>query len=337
VPTQSGVREAPPSTALAIEATDLVKTYGKGDKCVHALSGIGFAVPAGTIFGLLGPNGAGKSTTVKILTTLCRADSGTATVAGIDVDRHPDQVRRAIGYVPQKSCFDPVSTGMENLVQQGRYYGMSSRAAKRRAGELLDRFGLGDAANRLARKWSGGMQRKLDVALGLIHQPEVLFLDEPTTGLDPEARADLWSEVAALSKEGLTVLVTTHYLDEADSLAGLLAIVDRGQIVVTGTPEELKSELAGDTVQIELVQAGLSGRAAALIESSAGVREVIADGAMLRTVVTHGASVLPVVLTTLDAAGIELTSVTVARPSLDDVYLRHAGRAYRQAGAEALR
>ena len=319
-------------TGLAIEASGLTKTYGKGAKAVRALDGVSFAVPAGTVFGLLGPNGAGKSTTVKILTTLAAPDSGEASVAGIDVGRDPAGVRRAIGYVPQKPCFDPTATGWENLALQGRIYGLSSRHIKQRSAELLERFGLTDAAGRITKTWSGGMQRKLDVALGLIHRPQVLFLDEPTTGLDPEARADMWSEIAKLTQsDGLTVLLTTHYLEEADHLASRLAIVDRGQVVAAGTPEQLKGELSGDTVQVELAEPTVNGHARAAIEAVAGVQDVYADGAIVRARVGNGAATLPGVLAALDAAQIPLASVTVARPSLDDVYLHHAGRSFQTA------
>ncbi|HEX6235494.1 MAG TPA: ATP-binding cassette domain-containing protein [Jiangellaceae bacterium] len=323
------------STRLAIEASGLTKTYGKGAKAVRALDGVTFAVPAGSVFGLLGPNGAGKSTTVKIVTTLASPDTGEASVGGIDVRRDPAGVRRVIGYVPQKPCFDPTATGWENLTLQGRIYGLSSRHIKQRSAELFERFGLTEAAGRITKSWSGGMQRKLDVALGLIHRPQVLFLDEPTTGLDPEARADMWSEIAELTRsDGLTVLLTTHYLDEADRLASRLAIVDRGQVVAAGTPEQLKGELSGDTVQIELAEPAVNGHARTAIETVTGVREVATDGAMVRARVGNGAATLPGVLAALDAAQIPLASVTVARPSLDDVYLRHAGRSF-QAADEA--
>ncbi|MFW6205026.1 MAG: ATP-binding cassette domain-containing protein [Actinomycetota bacterium] len=317
---------------MAIEVSDLVKTYGNGDKAVRALDGVSFAVPSGTVFGLLGPNGAGKSTTVKILTTLSRADSGHATVAGVEVDAEPAKVRRLIGYVPQRPCFDPTATGRENLALQGHIHGMSRRAIRQRTDELLERFGLADAAERIAKKWSGGMQRKLDVALGLIHRPRVLFLDEPTTGLDPEARADMWAELSGLTgREGLTVLLTTHYLEEADNLADRLAIVDRGTVVAAGTPDELKSDLEGDSVTVALADPSVNGRGKAAVESVVGVREVDVDGATLRARVGDGAASLPGVLSALESAGVELASVTVARPSLDEVYLRHAGRSFRAA------
>ena len=317
---------------FAIEVADLVKTYGKDDKAVHALDGVSFAVPAGGVFGLLGPNGAGKSTTVKILTTLSSADAGHATVAGIDVAAEPGQVRRVIGYVPQKPCFDPTATGWENLALQGRIYGLGGKETKRRSTELLERFGLAEAAGRITKGWSGGMQRKLDVALGLIHRPQVLFLDEPTTGLDPEARADMWAEISELTTSaGLTVLLTTHYLDEADKLAGQLVIVDHGRVVAAGTPDGLKAELAGDTVVVELADAQANGQARAAMEAVSGIDEVVAEGMTLRASVVNGAAALPKVLGALDAAGIPLASFTVARPSLDDVYLRHAGRSFRAA------
>ena len=317
---------------LAIAAGDLVKTY-PGD--VRAVRGVSLAVPAGTVFGLLGPNGAGKSTTVKILTTLTKATSGTAVVAGHDVDRQPDAVRRSIGCVFQKHAVDPEATGQENLLLQGHLYGLRGGALRARAGELLDRFGLADAAGRLTRTWSGGMQRKLDVAMGLVHRPRVLFLDEPTTGLDPEARADLWTEIARLTRtDGLTILLTTHYLEEADRLAARLAIVDRGRVVAEGTPDDLKAELRGDAIQVELRETETAGRASSALAGIAGLHEPNVDGRTLRARVDHGASAVPAVLSALELAGVGVASVTVARPSLDDVYLRHTGRAFRHQNQE---
>jgi ABC-2 type transport system ATP-binding protein len=319
------------STASAVEAYDLVKTYPKD---VKALDGLTITVEAGKIFGLLGPNGAGKSTTVKILTTLARPDSGTASVAGHDVLRHPQRVRRAIGVVSQRSTSDPVATGRDNLVLQGRLYGLRGRALEQRVRELLDRFDLAEAANRQVRTYSGGMQRRLDVALGLIHRPEVLFLDEPTTGLDPEARSAMWEEIARLAGgEGLTILLTTHYLEEADRLASRLAIVDKGRVVAQGTPDELKGELRGDAVHIEL-GSSLADEAHVVrtaLERVHGVREVAIDGHRLSARAADGASVVPSALAALDQAGVRVAAVTVARPSLDDVYLRYAGRRFDEA------
>jgi ABC-2 type transport system ATP-binding protein len=308
----------------AIEAQGLVKTYPKG---ARALDGIDLTVEAGTVFGLLGPNGAGKSTTVKVLTTLTLPDEGTATVAGHDVVREPERVRRAIGVVGQKPGIDPEATGRENLVLQGDLHGLPRRAVRERAAELLERFSLTDVARRLVRTYSGGMQRKLDIALGLMHRPAVLFLDEPTTGLDPEARAEMWDEIARLSDEdGVTVLLTTHYLEEADRLASQLAIVDRGRIVAAGSPDELKRDLRGDTLLFEL-EGRIDGVAATLARI-AGVREPVLDGRFLRARADEGARALPAVLAALEAAGVPVAAASVARPTLDDVYLRHAGRTF---------
>ena len=281
----------------AIETRDLVKTYKpaypRGAPGVKALDGLTFAVETGTIFGLLGPNGAGKSTTMKILTTLSRPDSGEARVAGIDVLANPDAVRRVIGYVAQKSGVDPESTGRENLTLQGQLHGMRGVLLATRVDELLDRFQLKEAGNRPARGYSGGMQRKLDIALGLIHRPKVLFLDEPTTGLDPEARGALWSLIEDLAESGLTILLTTHYLEEADRLAERIAIVDRGRVVVEGQPFELKSELKGDSVQVVFAEAQDGPRVRAALASVAAIQDLLIDDKILRARADHGASAVP--------------------------------------------
>ena len=321
-------------TDKAIAAQGLVKTYPKG---VRALDGVGFEVAAGSVFGLVGPNGAGKSTTVKILTTLSRPDEGQATVAGIDVLKRPDRVRGAIGCVAQKSGVDVQATGRENMMLQGRLYGMAGRSLEERVDTLLAHFGLTAAARRVTRTYSGGMQRKLDVAMGLVHRPEVLFLDEPTTGLDPEARADMWTEIERLSsEEGLTILLTTHYLEEADRLAGQLAIVDEGKVVAQGSPDELKSELHGDAVHVELGESETDGRVAAALAQIAEVHDVVVDeGRLLHARADNGARAVPVVLQALEAHGVSVASVTVARPSLDDVYLMYTGRRFEQADKAA--
>ncbi|WP_406479749.1 ATP-binding cassette domain-containing protein [Streptomyces sp. NBC_01615] len=318
--------------APAVAARQLIKTY-PGD--VTALNGMDVTVETGTVFGLLGPNGAGKSTTVKILTTLARPDSGTATVAGHDVLRHPDRVRRAIGVVAQNSGADPVATGRENLQLQGRLYGLKGADLGRRVDELLQRFKLADAAGRQVKGYSGGMRRRLDVALGLVHRPEVLFLDEPTTGLDPEARTAMWDEIARLAgDEGLTILLTTHYLEEADRLAERIAIVDRGRVVVEGTPDDLKGELRGDAVHLELREAvGEAGRTLlnGSLTSLPGVHEALIEGRRISVRADDGAAAVPALLGALERAGVAVATATVARPSLDDVYLRYAGRRYSEA------
>ena len=284
------------------------------------------------MFGLLGPNGAGKSTTVKILTTLSRPDAGEAHVAGYDVVRQPGKVRLAIGAVAQKSGLDPQMTGRENLVLQGRVYGMRGAVMRSRAQELLERFGLEEAGDRTVRTYSGGMQRKLDVAIGLMHRPQVLFLDEPTTGLDPEARVDMWHEIGRLAgDEGLTILMTTHYLEEADGLAQRLAIVDQGVVVAEGTPDELKGELRGDAIAVELEDQPLDGEVRRAADKVPELYDVAVEARALRARADSGARAVPAVLAALESEGVKVASVTVSRPSLDDVYLRYAGRAFSEA------
>jgi ABC-2 type transport system ATP-binding protein len=311
-------------TSIAIGAEGLVKEY-PGD--LRALDGLSFAVEEGTVFGLLGPNGAGKSTAVRILTTLARADEGTAQVAGHDVRREPEQVRSTIGVVAQRGGADREATARENLRLSGRLHGLRGAELESRIQELLDRFGLAEAADRIVRTFSGGMERRLDIGLALVHRPRVLFLDEPTTGLDPEVRADMWQEIERLGRdEGITVLLTTHYLEEADRLAADLAIVDRGRVVAAGSPDALKRELRGDAVQVEL-ESEMNGARAGL-DRVAGLREVTVEGRTLRARADDGARAVPAVLAALDGHGVSVASVTVARPSLDDVYLRYAGRRF---------
>jgi ABC-2 type transport system ATP-binding protein len=306
----------------AIEVEELTKSYG----AVHALDGVSFSVGEGEVFGLLGPNGAGKSTTVRVLVTLTKPDGGSATVAGHDVGRDPNAVRRAIGYVPQESGVDRFATGRENLELQGRIQGMGGRDLRSRADELLELVGIADAANRVVRGYSGGMKRRLDVAMGLVHRPRVLFLDEPTTGLDPEARVAMWSEVGRLAQqESLTILLTTHYLEEADELADRLVIVSRGQVVARGTPAELKATLRGDAVQVD-VASGVAERAQAVLAAAGATPDTILDGRTIVTRVEDGGRALPGLLAALDSAGITVERVSVSRPSLDDVYLHYTGR-----------
>ena len=319
-------------TDTAIRAEGLVKTYpvrGRNGGPVRALDGLSITVARGTIFGLLGPNGAGKSTTIKILTTLARPDAGSAQLEGIDVLKRPDQIRRIIGVVAQKSGSDPMATGRENLILQGRLFGLGGADVKARADELLARFDLTDAANRLVKTYSGGMQRRLDVALGLVHRPEILFLDEPTTGLDPEARTAMWQEINRLATgEGMTVLLTTHYMEEADRLADRIAIADAGTVVAEGSPDELKGGLRGDAVHLDLSPGADVAQATAVLAQVRGVRDLRVTGRALSARSDDGAAAVPGILTALERAGIPVAAVTVARPSLDDVYLRHTGRRY---------
>ena len=316
----------------AIVVEGLRKRY----KQVQAVDGVSFAVREGVIFGLLGPNGAGKSTTVRVLATLTALDEGRAEVAGHSVQRDPAAVRRAIGYVPQESGVDREATGRENLLLQGRIQGVRGAALRSRVDDLLEGLGLAHAADRPARTYSGGMRRRLDVALGLVHRPAVLLLDEPTTGLDPEARAALWEELERLARaETLTILLTTHYLEEADRLAGRLVIVSRGTVVVEGTPEALKQTLKGDSVAVELDE-GDGARARAAVAALPEVHEAVLDGRQLRAFVDQGSRSVATIVSTLAAAAVSIHAVTIARPSLDEVYLHYTGRDFRAEDAEAV-
>ena len=324
---------SPTGAAWAIEAVGLVKTYAAGRRRppVRALDGLTLSVRTGEVFGLLGPNGAGKSTTVRILSTLSRPDSGEARVAGHDVLADPSAVRHAIGLVSQKPSAAPLMTGRESLEMAARIQGLGRAEARRRSDELLERFGLAEAADRLTKTYSGGMNRKLDVAIGLVNRPAVLFLDEPTTGLDPEARAEMWAEIARMaSVDRMTVLLTTHYLDEADHLSDRLAIVDHGRVVAQGSPDELKSELRGDSLVFELPDPASGSLAAQRLSQMELLVDIVHEGRTVRARADRGASVIPTALAVLEQGGVAVTSATVARPSLDDVYLRHAGRAFEE-------
>jgi ABC-2 type transport system ATP-binding protein len=319
---------------VAVEATDLVKTYPGGRKQpdVKALDGLSFSIPAGTVYGMLGPNGAGKSTTTKIAATLSTATSGTVRVAGFDVGSDPDAVRGQIGYVSQGTGADPRQTPLESLMMAARLRGVTRADARDRAADLLVQFDLADAAERNVGTLSGGMRRKLDVAIGLIHAPAVLFLDEPTTGLDPEARAEMWAEIRRLSAEtSLTVVLTTHYLEEADELADRLVVIDRGRAVVEGTPEELKATLDGDTLSVDLIEPEpVSVRAVA--GSIAALRDVVVEArgttGRLFARADDAPAVIGSVISAFDSAGIGFGAVSVSRPSLDDVYLHYVGHAF---------
>jgi ABC-2 type transport system ATP-binding protein len=311
-----------------VEAHGLRKTY-KPD--IRALDGLSFEVAGGSVFALLGPNGAGKTTTVRILTTLSRPDEGTARVAGIDVLSQPGLVRSAMGSVSQHTGAIGQLTGQENLTMQGKLYGMRGKGLRRRVSDLLDQFGLAEAAKRQARTYSGGMRRRLDIATVLVHRPAVLFLDEPTTGLDPEGRAALWAVLTGLAKAGTTILVTTHYLEEADQYATRIAIVDRGRIVAQGTADELKAGLRGDSVLLELADSVSAERVERAVAGIPPVRLATADGNVVRARVPDGPRSLSAVLAAVDATGVPVRSVSVARPSLDDVYLHHAGHSFDQA------
>ena len=325
----------------AIVARDLVKVYpGRGRKPgVRALDGLSFSVPAGRVFGLLGPNGAGKSTTTKILTTLSRPTSGTAVVAGHDVAADPASVRAAIGYVSQGASTDPLLTARENLEIAARLRGVPSGEARARAVRLLDEFGLAAASTRPVSTFSGGMRRRLDVAAALVHRPRVLFLDEPTTGLDPEARAAMWAEIRRLSgEEALTVVLTTHYMEEADRLADELLLVNQGRAVVQGTPDELKAALHGDSLRVSLVEPDAVAVRAA-ISRVPGLRDVVIEASgvdgVLAARTDDASAAVGAVIGALDAAGIRFGQVAASHPTLDDVYLHFVGHTFGDAVADA--
>jgi ABC-2 type transport system ATP-binding protein len=312
-----------------IEAHDLVKTYGGK---VRALDGLSFTVEAGTVFALLGPNGAGKSTTIKILTTLSRPDSGSARVAGFDVLREQECVRRAIGCVAQIAGLDREATGRENLTLQGRLYGFRGQELKDRVNELLNRFRLTEASDSATHTYSGGMRRKLAVAMGLIYRPRVLFLDEPTTGLDPETRTGLWDDISRfVNEDGITVLLTTHYLEEADRLAKRVAIVDRGKLVIEGAPDRLKAELLGDSIHIEFMRPAVESRVREALGHLDSLSEILVEGHSLYARAAQGATAMPGMLAALESNGLKVALVKVARVSLDDVYLRYTGRTFSEA------
>ncbi|MER7892787.1 ATP-binding cassette domain-containing protein [Micromonospora sp. NPDC094482] len=305
-----------------IEAEGLRKRYGG----TTALAGLDLTVPAGAVCGLLGPNGAGKTTAVRILSTLLRPDGGRARVAGHDVARHPDRVRAAIGLVGQHAAVDEVLTGRQNLVLFGRLHHLTRRAARTRADELLDRFALTEAGARPVAGYSGGMRRRLDLAASLILAPPVLFLDEPTTGLDPRGRSEMWDAVRALAADGTTVLLTTQYLEEADQLADTVAVVDAGRVVAAGTPEQLKDALGGDRLDVLLPRAEDLPRAAAVIAASTAATCDVDAGALRVSVpVGDRVTALSAVLRGLDEAGLRAADVAVRRPTLDEVFLRLTG------------
>ncbi len=308
--------------SAAIRAEGLVKRFGG----TAALDGVDLEVPAGTVCGLLGPNGAGKTTAVRVLTTLLAADAGRAEVAGVDVRSDPAGVRRRIGLTGQQTTVDDVLTGRENLVLWARLFHLPARAAARRADELLAQFGLTDAADRRAKTYSGGMKRRLDIASSLIQAPEVLFLDEPTTGLDPRNRGEVWTALRGLVAGGTTVLLTTQYLDEADQLADRIVVVDGGRVVAEGTPSELKSRTGGDRLEVTLRSAADVPAAAGVLARVTGAEpDVDPDRHRIGAPVADRVAALVAVVRALDDAGLAVEDVGVRRPTLDEAFLRLTG------------
>ncbi|WP_306186146.1 ATP-binding cassette domain-containing protein [Streptomyces sp. MK5] len=316
----------------AIYAEGLVKTFGD----VRALDGVDLDVPEGTVLGLLGPNGAGKTTTVRCLATLLRPDSGKAVVAGIDVLRHPNEVRRSIGLSGQFAAVDEYLTGRENLQMVGRLYQMRARAAKERAQELLEQFNLADAADRPAKTYSGGMRRRLDLAAALVVSPPVMFMDEPTTGLDPRNRQQLWEVIKQLVSGGTTLLLTTQYLEEADHLAHEIAVVDHGRVIARGTSDQLKARTGGERVEVVVHDREDVAAASEVLRGFGKGDTTVEEHTRKLTVpVTGGAKLLAEVIRELDGRGIEIDDIGLRRPTLDDVFLSLTGHAAEEKPEEA--
>ena len=319
------------ATDDVITTTDLKKSFRSRRGPVEAVRGVSINVQRGEIFGFLGPNGAGKTTTLRMLTTLLPIDEGSASVAGYDVGKNPQEVRSHTGFVSQLGGADPLATGRENLLLQGRLYGHSKTDVLERSEALMDVLDLREFADRKAITYSGGQRRRLDIALGIVHAPEVLFLDEPTTGLDPQNRANLWEHIGQLRERGTTVFLTTHYLEEADALCDRLVIMDHGEVVIGGTPRELKREVAGDGVVLTLREPPPE-HVVDLVQREPYVRETkVEDGNTLRLYVEDGPTALPQLLRLLDGAGVGLAAMSLSEPTLDDVFLRQTGRSLRDA------
>ena len=324
-------------TGPAIEVADLVKVYPGGTR---AVDGIDVIVERGEFFAFLGPNGAGKTTTIRILTTLLRPTSGVARVLGLDVSRRAGDVRRRIGFAMQTVALENLATGRENLEIIGRLHRIPPDQLRRRVDELLELMGLASVAGKLAGTYSGGMRRRLDLASALVHRPEVLFLDEPTEGLDPQSRSALWDELARINRQGTTMLLTTHYMEEADRLCARLAIIDSGRIAVSGTPEALKRAVSADSVSLRLA-AGDDGAvsnaqdaAARLLEGYEPVHRIEHTEVGVRLSVDDAEGMVPDLLRRLDGDGVRVIGVSVEQPTLDDVFLRHTGRHIREEAAD---
>ncbi|MDT0342351.1 ATP-binding cassette domain-containing protein [Streptomyces litchfieldiae] len=308
----------------AIYAEGLVKTFGD----VRALDGVDIDVPEGTVLGLLGPNGAGKTTTVRVLTTLIQPDSGRAEVAGLDVVKHPNEVRRSIGLSGQFAAVDEYLTGRENLQMVGQLYQLSARDAKKRAAELLERFNLAEAADRTAKTYSGGMRRRLDLAAALVVSPPVMFMDEPTTGLDPRNRQQLWEVIQELVAGGTTLLLTTQYLEEADHLADTIAVVDHGKVIARGTSDQLKDQTGGDVVEVVVHEREHIGIAEEVLRRLGdGDTSLVEHTRKLSVPAAGGAKLLAEVIRELDSRGVEIDDIGLRRPTLDDVFISLTGHA----------
>lgn len=316
-----------------IQARGLRRTFTAGKETIEAVRDVTFDVATGELLALLGPNGAGKSTTLRMLTTLLPPTAGTVRIAGVDAVRDPARVRESIGYVGQKNAVGENHRIRDELVTQGRCYGLRTRQARRRADELLEILGIGDLATRAPGVLSGGQRRRTDIALGLVHNPAVLFLDEPSTGLDPHSRAGLWEQIQLLRREyGITIVLTTHYLDEADQMAERVVIIDQGRVIADGTADGLKADLGGDWIHVTTAGTDDAGVAARVAHRMAGVREVTTDGHTVSTRISDAEAALPTYLRILDHESVTVARAAVRRPSLDDVFINLTGRHIQASG-----
>jgi ABC-2 type transport system ATP-binding protein len=327
------------STSPIVQTKGLAKTYamrrGRGQAtAVEAVKGVDLIIEAEEIFGFLGPNGAGKTTALRMLTTLLAPTAGQANVVGFDLHSQPEQIRKRIGYVSQAGGTDTSATAWENLILQARLYGIGGDAALQRTRYLIERMQMGDFAQRPAMTYSGGQRRRLDLALGMVHKPPLLFLDEPTLGLDPQSRAYYWDEIQRLRAEGTTVFLTTHYMDEADKLCDRVSIIDHGVIVAEGTPDQLKKEIRGDSILLGFANDQLLAKGRLVLSDQPYVREDLVMDGRLHLYVEHGEQDLPAIIRLLDAQQVAVTTIEFARPSLDDVFLQKTGRSLRDNESE---
>lgn len=318
-------------TDIAITISSLHKSFHRGS--VKAIAGIDLEVASGEVFGFLGPNGAGKTTALRIMTTLLPFEEGEVNICGLDVKKQPEEVRKIIGYVSQKGGADGRATGWENLLLQGRLYGLDKKRAATQAHKLVQAFSLEECIERIVDTYSGGQRRRLDIALSMMHSPKILFLDEPTNGLDPQSRDYLWSKVLELKKEGVTIFLTSHYLDEVDALADSLAIMDHGKIVARGTPTSLKEQISGEVITIGMHK-NFHDQALSLFQGTPDfLREISKEIEGLRLYVDGGAKALPHILRSLDQASIPFETLQISVPSLNDVFLKKTGRSLREESA----
>jgi ABC-2 type transport system ATP-binding protein len=319
---------------IIIETKELRKNFISkvrgSKKIVEAVKGINLSIKKGEIFGFLGPNGAGKSTTQKMFSTILLPTSGEAKINGYDLVKQQQQIRQCIGYVSQAGGTDSMSTGVENLVLQAQLYGLSAEVAKKRTEEFIERFQMNTFADRVASSYSGGQKRRLDLALGMINHPQILLLDEPTVGLDPQSRAYLWEEIKKLRKEGITILLTTHYLDEADKLCDTVAIIDNGEIVASGSPSKLKSDIGADTIILGFLNEEAAKESKELLSKKFQIEKAMVKGNFIHMFMRDGEGALPNALRLLDTNNQVVQNISISKPSLDDVFLKHTGRSLRE-------